>query len=269
MNKLLSLLSLVFLLAACEVIDPSDRLLPVDAVPQSSRRHVLLEFTGFRCVNCPSAEATALELQSLYADRLIVVALHPASNPFTKGLYDYTCPAADSVYRYAGGTASTPFPTGCINLTADAEGRYFSDHELWGAALLQAMQDTLCPSLALTATLDTLTRRVDARITYSARDDMRVALWLIEDSVVGAQAMPDATVRMDYPHRHVLRTAAFDTPFGIAATGDATATSILLPEGCNAAHCSVVALLLNATNYQILNAYETKLSTPAALCAKH
>ncbi len=265
MKHLLSILSLAFLLAACEVIDPADRLLPVDAVPQSSRRHVLLEFTGFRCVNCPSAEATAVELQSLYADRLIVIALHPASNPFTKGVYDYTCPAADSVYRFVGGTASTPFPTGCINLAPDAEGHYFRDHELWGAALLLAMQDTLCPSLSLTATLDTLTRRVDARISYSARDDMRVALWLVEDSVVGPQAMPDGSVLMDYTHRHVLRTAAFDTPFGIAATGDATVTSLLLPEGCNAAHCSVVALLLNATNYQILNAYETKLSTAGSM----
>lgn len=265
MQRIFSILSIAFLLAACEVIDPADRLLPVDAVPQSSRRHVLLEFTGFRCVNCPSAEATAVELQSLYAERLIVIALHPASNPFTKGVYDYTCPAADSVYRFVGGTASTPFPTGCINLAPDAEGHYFRDHELWGAALLLAMQDTLCPSLSLTATLDTLMRRVDARINYSTRDDMRVALWLVEDSIVGAQAMPDGTVNMTYPHRHVLRTAAFDTPFGVPAQADGTATSILLPDGCDAAHCSLVALLLDATNYHILNAYETKLYTAGSM----
>lgn len=265
MKHLLSILSLAFLLAACEVIDPADRLLPVDAVPQSSRRHVLLEFTGFRCVNCPSAEATAVELQSLYAERLIVIALHPASNPFTKGVYDYTCPAADSVYRFVGGTASTPFPTGCINLTPDAEGHYFRDHELWGAALLLAMQDTVCPSLSLTATLDTLTRRVDARISYSSRDDMRVALWLVEDSVVGPQAMPDGSVLMDYTHRHVLRTSAFDTPFGVPALAGATTTYIPLPDGCDAAHCSLVALLLDATNYHILNAYETKLSTAGSM----
>lgn len=269
MQRIFSILSLVFLLAACEVIDPTDRLLPVDGVPESSRRHVLLEFTGFRCVNCPSAEAAALDLQSLYAERLIVVALHPASNPFTKGLYDYTCPAADSVYRYMGGTVSTPFPTGNINMTADAEGHYFRDHELWAAAVLHAMQDTLCPSLALTATLDSAARRVDARINYSTRDNMRVALWLVEDSIVGAQAMPDGTVNMTYPHRHVLRTAAFDSPFGVSAQADGTTTSILLPDGCDAAHCSLVALLLDATNYHILNAYETKLSTPAALSAKH
>ena len=269
MQRILYILSIAFLLAACEVIDPADRLLPVDDVPQSSRRHVLLEFTGFRCVNCPSAEQTATQLQSLYADRLIVIALHPASNPFTKGLYDYTCPAADSVYRYVGGTASTPFPTGCINLAADAEGHYFRDHELWGAAVLQAMQDTLCPSLTMEVTLDTLTRRVDARISYSSRDNMRVALWLVEDSVVGPQAMPDGSVQMDYVHRHVLRTAAFDTPFGVPASAGATTAAIPLPDGCDAAHCSVVALLMDATNYQILNAYETKLSTLAALSAKH
>ena len=267
MKKLLSILSIAFLLAACEVIDPADQLLPVDAVPQSSRRHVLLEFTGFRCVNCPSAEQTAHDLQSLYGDQLIVVALHPASNPFTKGVYDYTCPAADSVYRFMGGTASTPFPTGNINLTADAEGYYFRSHELWGAAVLQAMLDTLCRSLAMETQLDTAARRVDVRIRYASREAMRVALWLVEDSVVGPQAMPDGTVQMAYTHRHVLRTAAFDTPFGIAASNGATTTSILLPDGCDAAHCSLVALLLDATNYQILNAYETKLSTSAALPA--
>ena len=173
------------MLCGCEVIKEEDRLIPVEQEESGSRTHVLLEFTGFRCVNCPKAAETAQTLHELYGERLIVVALHPASNPFTQGKYDYTCPAADSIYQYMGGTASTPFPTGNIDMTA-TDGSYFCDPEEWPTALSRAMADTIVPSLA------------EAKKSY----------WLVEDSVLGAQAMPDGSVNMEYYHRHVLRAVS-------------------------------------------------------------
>ena len=43
------------ILCACEVIDEAERLIPVETEPQGNRTHVLIEYTGFRCVNCPTA----------------------------------------------------------------------------------------------------------------------------------------------------------------------------------------------------------------------
>ena len=84
----------VLLFTACEVISENERLIPAPVpVDSTERTHVLIEFTGFRCVNCPKASAAAEALKQTYGERLIVVAMHPASNPFTQGAaqYDYTC----------------------------------------------------------------------------------------------------------------------------------------------------------------------------------
>ena len=125
MKRLLYIL-LALTLCACEVINEADRLIPVPLPIANGRKHVLLEFTGFRCVNCPEAAEKAASLQALYGENLIVIALHPASNPFTQGAaeYDYTCPEADSIYRFMGGTETTPFPTGNIDMQPNRDDRY-------------------------------------------------------------------------------------------------------------------------------------------------
>ena len=122
-----------------------------------------------------------------------------------------------------GGTASTPFPTGNIDMTA-TDGSYFCDPEEWPTALSRAMADTIVPSLA------------EAKKSY----------WLVEDSVLGAQAMPDGSVNMEYYHRHVLR-AVSDEP------------KMTIPEGCNPAHCTIVELILDTKDQHILQANEKKL----------
>lgn len=216
------------ILCGCEVIDEKDRLLPVPMPTMSDgRAHVLVEFTGFRCVNCPSAAQTAQALKDIYDERLVVVALHPESNPFTQGTYDYTCPEADEVYRFMGGTATTPFPTGNIDMQATENG-YFIDPVEWTAQLRTVMADTLW----------------DPNSLYD------ISYWLVEDSVLGAQAMPDGTVNMHYYHRHVLR-AISAAPFE------------RVPEKCDPAHCSVVTVYSDTNDKHILHAYETPFDLSA------
>ena len=212
-------------MVGCEVIKEDDRLIEVPTPSGTGRTHVLIEFTGFRCVNCPTAANIAHELKQVYGEQLIVVAMHPASNPFTQGLYDYTCPAADSIYRLMGGTASTPFPTGNIDM-ALTDDRYFCDPATWTGSLARVMADTASASLTT---------------------DYRTSYWLVEDSVLGVQAMPDGSVNTSYYHRHVLR-AASDRP------------EISSPEGCDPAHCTMVRLMIDKNDNHIVDAYETKLT---------
>ena len=219
MKRLLYIL-LAITLCACEVIDEADRLIPVPLPVSGDRRHVLLEFTGVGCVNCPEAAIEAAALKALYGDNLILVSLHPASNPFTQGLYDYTCPEADSIYRFMGGTAQTPFPAGNIDMKPTENG-YFIEHLEWATRLHTVMADTL----------------------WDPNSQYDTSYWLIEDSVLGAQAMPDGTVNTLYYHRHVLR-AISDKPFES------------VPEKCNPAHCAVVTIYTDINNKQILQAYE-------------
>ena len=253
-------------MTGCEVIGEGEQLIPVAGEITSGRKHVLLEFTGFRCVNCPTAAQQAQALHEIYGGNLIVVALHPASNHFTQGKkeYDYTCPAADSIYQYMGGNESTPFPTGNIDLTP-REGKYFFDNAEWPALMVQAMEDTVAPSMTMTAMADTLTRDINVHVFAQAQEktEVRIAVWLVADSIQGMQAMPDGSVRNDYMHRHVLRSTLNDKPWGEPMTIDGTIRTLSgkmqIPDTCRAEQCSLVAMIIDKNDNHILQAYETKL----------
>ena len=212
-------------LAGCELIPDEERYKPVDS-RTGTRCHVLLEFTGFRCVNCPAASDLAQNLQQTYEGQLYVVALHPASNPFTQGKYDYTCPAADSIYQWMGGDASTPFPAGNIDMKP-FNGEWFANTNQWPTMVYEAMQETEIPN----------------------PDQLKTSYWLVEDSVLGVQAMPDGTVNDHYYHRHVLR-GVWDEE-----------AAIVVPEGCHREYLSVLKLYLDTKDKHIVQAYETTLDT--------
>lgn len=212
-------------LAGCELIPDEERYKPVDS-HTGTRCHVLLEFTGFRCVNCPAASELAQRLQQTYERQLYVVALHPASNPFTQGKYDYTCPAADSIYQWMGGDASTPFPAGNIDMKP-FNGEWFANTNQWPTMVYEAMQETEIPN----------------------PDQLKTSYWLVEDSVLGVQAMPDGSVNDHYYHRHVLR-GVWDKE-----------AAIVVPEGCRREYLSVLKIYLDTKDKHIVQAYETTLDT--------
>lgn len=242
------LILLTVALCACEVIDEANRYIPVPLPPAGSRKHVLFDCTGFRCVNCPNAAELAQSLTQTYVDQLFVVSLHPASNPFTQGLYDYTCPEADSIYLALGGTASTPFPAGNLDL-ALYNGDYLSQPSEWPTMVYNAMTDTVAPYLDIKAYADTVHHTIETKAIYD-KDAASLITLLVEDSVLGAQAMPDGSVNMAYYHRHMLRAASLH------------GETLRLPEQCRVPYCTVVAVLIDNNNH-IIQADETILDLSA------
>ena len=251
-------------LVGCQVIPEDERLIEVPmTINGDIHPHVLIEYTGFRCVNCPLAAEQAHDLQQLYGNNLIVVAMHPASNPFTQGVYDYTCPASDIYYQFMGGTATTPFPTGNIDMM-EYENNYLIDYTTWPALIKEQMSDITDIRLQTTATLDAQTRDITISTTAYAGEaiDVELVLWLTEDSITGAQLMPDGTPNMEYTHNHVLRAAAGE-PWGkslsLSTMPTHDTTTLHLPDQCNAANCHIVALIIDKDDKHILNATETKI----------
>ena len=253
-----SILLLVALLAGCEVIDENNRLIPVSIpVDQTGRGHVLIEFTGFRCVNCPNAADVAEQLHQTYGEQLIVVAMHPASNPFTQGAYDYTCAAADTYYTYMGGSATTPFPTGNIDMLRQAD-TWLHDYPEWPTLLAPRMKETTNVHLTAQVAWQESTRELTVNTTTYAdlQEEGYLITWLVEDSIEGVQAMPNGDVNMRYYHRHVLRAAIGDpwgeqTTFGLQP---ATQTAhFVLPEAYRREHCSVVVVATD-NRHEIRNA---------------
>ncbi|MBQ7632043.1 MAG: Omp28-related outer membrane protein [Paludibacteraceae bacterium] len=250
MVKRLSYIFIALLMCSCELIKEEDRLIPLPQPEKSSARtHVLIEYTGFLCVNCPTASEIAQDLQQLYDSQLIVVAMHPASSPFTQGAaqFDYTCPAADTYFTLCGGNAQTAFPKGNIDLLP-LDNNYLLDPSLWSAQMLRLSKDSTTVSIDLTATIDTLTRQVNISSTLHADStkQLTVMYWLVEDSVLGAQRMPDGSNNMQYYHRHMLRAEYTSAP------------PFTLPANYTASHCTLVAVVQDST-HRILQAKQTSL----------
>ena len=261
------ILLIVLALAGCQVIPENERLIEMPVIVSGDvHPHVLIEYTGFRCVNCPTATELAQSLVQLYDTQLIVVAMHPASNPFTQGAkkFDYTCPEADVYYTFMHGTQTTPFPIGNIDFTP-VEGTYLFEPNMWAAQLSRVMNDSTSISLAVEAEVDTLTREVDIRTRWFADKAMpcRLVIWFVEDSVLGAQAMPDGTNNMAYYHRHMFRGGDSDNPWGrivdIGEKEEMNRSTATLPDKCGWRNCHIVAVLMDKEDYHILNATQTNI----------
>ncbi len=274
--------TILLLLAGCQVIPENERLLPLPMQePQSNA--LLIDFTGFLCVNCPTAAAEAQRLQTDYPDNLVVVAMHPADNHFTQTTiagYDYTCPEANIYYSFFGGTSTTPFPTGVIDMQPG-----WRSYTEWATAVRASVMQ---PKGGLLFLQITNVNEAERSFTVSTsaiwennnvnpltnETDVEILLWLVADSVQGAQMMPDGSTNLAYTHRHMLRACLTDDPWGMF-NGIVTNTT----EPCAAglvhyqvqdtvggqvlplAHYSVVGILLDPASKKLIDVQQTKIIT--------
>lgn len=260
------------LLAACEVIGPSEQnkviFTPTD--PSAVKRtSLLIEYSGWQCVNCPTAAEEAHRLKEQYGENLVVVVMHPESNPNTrhndKPALNYTCPEADSIYIMMGGTNTTPFPTGNVNMLKDETKGYFNDYDKWGTLISQAYASPKPILLTTEASMiDTNVIFVAVDITNlntQAIEEATLQVWLTEDSVMGSQKKPEGTDK-NYAHNHLMR-ASISPLWGESLSLDAQMTQQIvyeytLPEKVVKENCNIVALM--SINGEVVQAHEAKIT---------
>ena len=265
------LLVLGSLLTSCEVIPAGQReeviFTPTDpsAVKRSS---LLIEYSGWQCVNCPTAAEEAHRLKELYGEDLVVVVMHPESNPNTrhnnKPALNYTCPEADSIYIVMGGTNTTPFPTGNVNMVQVATKGYFQDFDKWGTIISQAYATPkpILLSQEVTGTADSKDVNIAVDITNLDTQAIEATLqvWLTEDSVMGSQKKPEGTDK-NYAHNHLLR-ASISPLWGEKLPIDAHMTQQVvyeypLPDKVVKENCNIVSLV--SVNGEVVQAKETRI----------
>ena len=268
--KHITMLLAVVLLAACEVIPGGQReeVIFTPADPSAVKRtSLLIEYSGWQCVNCPTAAEEAHYLKEQYGENLVVVVMHPESNPNTrhnnKPALNYTCPEADSIYIMMGGTNTTPFPTGNVNMVKDATKGYFNDYDNWATLISQAYAAPKPVLLSQDATC------IDTNLVFLAVDitnldtlaiDATLQVWLTEDSVIGSQKKPEGTDKA-YAHNHLMR-ASITPLWGERLPIDAHMTHQLvyeytLPDNVVKENCNIVALV--SVNGEVVQAHETKI----------
>jgi hypothetical protein len=268
--KHITMLLAVVLLAACEVIPSGQReeVIFTPADPSAVKRtSLLIEYSGWQCVNCPTAAEEAHYLKEQYGENLVVVVMHPESNPNTrhnnKPALNYTCPEADSIYIMMGGTNTTPFPTGNVNMVKDATKGYFNDYDNWATLISQAYAAPKPVLLSQDATcIDTNLVSLEVVITNldTLAIDATLQVWLTEDSVIGSQKKPEGTDKA-YAHNHLMR-ASITPIWGEKLPIEAHLTQQVvyeytLPDKVIKENCNIVALV--SLNGEVVQACETKI----------
>ncbi|MBQ8051368.1 MAG: Omp28 family outer membrane lipoprotein [Bacteroidaceae bacterium] len=194
---------LLLLLVSCSHIDEDERLIYVK--PAEVARRVLIEdFTGQRCINCPTATLTIADLKEAYGeDNVVAVAFH--SGPFgstARGVrYPMTTDIGEEYFAHWGLSSQ---PVGIVNRQGP------SDYSDWGTLVHEAMNKPARLGISLSTQYDEGTNTIGIDVETLGADgtiDGKLQLWLTEDGITAFQYMPDGTTNQEYQHNHVFRDA--------------------------------------------------------------
>lgn len=202
-------------LVSCDKIKDNERLIDQGVVKIESARCVLLEdYTGVRCVNCPTAAAEIKQLQAAYGNNLVVVGLYPKNPlgltlPFS-GDVDLRTEAAQT---YASAFQIEEYPKGMVNR------KEVLGWQAWGGAIQEVLDDTASDYVNLTASAKLNGTNIQVNINgnfkkdYPAEGDINVIVMIVEDDITATQKT-NAGDNKEYIHSHVLRAVISDDVWG-------------------------------------------------------
>jgi hypothetical protein len=274
------LLATYSLLASCDTITESDRYIDIP-LTVVTKRVLLEEYTGMRCLNCPAAGRMAAALKMQYGENLILVSVHTGNNAKPVGSTFREDFRSEAGNAYAANVADfggdlDDHPKAMIDRTVAYEGKKGLPRDRWAGAVMQQLKKTTPVEIGLSTTWDevsktvTLTTNIDAIEDYS--EQLALQLWIVEDSIVAPQ-LDGSDIIENYVHRHVLR-AAINGIWGEnlekiqKGTTFAKSTSYLIPEKfstgqiqpTNYDHCYIVAFVYRVSDKSIVQVNETKVN---------
>ena len=237
---------------------------------------VLLEdYTGHDCVNCPSAAVEATDLQEIYGEQLIVIAVHAGwfARPIPEEpalASDYTCDAGEAWYNFFEAFAN---PVGMVNRVKDSDGSYLVNWGEWINAVDQEVQNEPQASMTIENNFNESTRKLETTITTQFLNDQEDQFNLIvvvtQDSIIDGQKNNDPLVGETpliehYVFMHMLRGSLngdwgepLTTDDPVEVEKDYTNTiTYTFPEEWIPEQCHVVAFIYSSETMTILQVEE-------------
>lgn len=236
--------------ASCSNIDEGDRLIYVK--PAEVGRAILIEdFTGQRCVNCPTGTEIINGIVDTYGeDNVIAVGIHSgplgfAGNSKTPGLMTDT---GNEYYTRWDKENKMGQPWVVFNRKTSPDSHYNNWAAMVGTIISEKANLSVKIANAYDAAKRTLTTTVGAFGTNGTVNG-KLQVWIVEDGVKALQMMPDGKPNKEYVHNHVFRAAVNGT-WGEDVTvkeGETTTMKYFykLPEAWNADNIAVVAFVYN------------------------
>lgn len=236
--------------ASCSNIDEGDRLIYVK--PAEVGRAILIEdFTGQRCINCPTGTEIINGIVETYGeDNVIAVGIHSgplgfAGNSKTVGLMTDT---GNEYYTRWDKENKMGQPWVIFNRKTSPDSHYNNWAAMVGTIISEKANLSVKIANAYDAATRTLTTKVGAD-GVNGTVNGKLQVWIVEDGVKALQMMPDGKSNKEYIHNHVFRAAVNGT-WGEDVTvkeGETTTKQYqyVLPEAWNADNIAVVAFVYN------------------------
>lgn len=196
MKKIFYSLLILPFLASCDAVDENDRYIEAGDI-QVSRKVLLEEFTGQRCVNCPQAHKIIERLEEQYGDALVVVSIHAGgfgiASPY--GLMQ----EEGNIYAERWGIDA--YPEGVVDRTGGVLSM-----DSWAAAIRSDMGKETDLDIELNASLsaDKKTINVNTKLLCSDNLSANLQLWVVENGIYALQYDGDKTIPA-YTHNNVFR----------------------------------------------------------------
>lgn len=236
--------------ASCSNIDEGDRLIYVK--PAEVGRAILIEdFTGQRCINCPTGTEIINGIVDTYGENnVIAVGIHSgplgfAGNSKTVGLMTDT---GNEYYTRWDKENKMGQPWVIFNRKTSPDSHYNN----WAAMVGTIISEKANLSVKIANAYDAATRALTTTVGADGVNGTvngNLQVWIVEDGVKALQMMPDGKSNKEYIHNHVFRAAVNGT-WGEDVTvkeGETTTKQYqyVLPEAWNADNIAVVAFVYN------------------------
>lgn len=236
--------------ASCSNIDEGDRLIYVK--PAEVGRAILIEdFTGQRCINCPTGTEIINGIVDTYGeDNVIAVGIHSgplgfAGNSKTVGLMTDT---GNEYYTRWDKENKMGQPWVIFNRKTSPDSHYNN----WAAMVSTIISEKANLSVKIANAYDAATRTLTTTVEADGVNGTvngKLQVWIVEDGVKALQMMPDGKSNKEYIHNHVFRAAVNGT-WGEDVTvkeGETTTKQYqyVLPEAWNADNIAVIAFVYN------------------------
>lgn len=191
-----------YMLMACNSISEEDRLIYVK--PAEVNRNVLIEdFTGQRCVNCPTATEEIKKLQEQYGDdHVIAVAIHGGDFGIYTSTSSVKALSTEEARAYYNKWNIEAQPAGLVNRRGGV-----SNYTAWAASTYNELQKATPISMSLSAVIDSASSSIEVTTYIQSSEPLtcNLQLWLTEDNVTALQLMPDGSPNPEYLHQHIFR----------------------------------------------------------------
>ncbi len=228
---------------------------PDPPVIDTARKVMVEEFTGVRCVGCPSGSAELQSLLDQFGDNLVVVSIHTSDfgTPYPTSEHDFRTQEAEEIADYLGRPAA--YPSAVVNRKDFDGGAYFlqSAKELWAGHIVNEFEEDPKLTVNITKEYNPTTRDLEVRVSGVAEEDitgdLKLTIMITENNIVDPQDDELNGFTQDYNHKHVFRTTMTEpkgdllvTDMSIGDSYDKT-YSMTLSDGWKIADCEIIAFV--------------------------